>query len=239
MNAQPLTRQLGADGLVIDARATPYRAVTLYTPTTLTFSYSLAWPNTPPPGPLSTLVSDVNGNMQWSASGTATLPPLPPNNIWVGNASSVAMPYAPTVPGAFLTLNGSSTPTWSTSLPIGTTLSISQLTTGTLQPGVTFNVGGGSTIVSTGGTIIANNLNGAGPGKYAGNTPIPQNAISMNIPYPGIQAGCAVSLNINDPNLPGVSVYLQTITPGVGFTVDFSASYPTTTGIVTYLVINP
>jgi hypothetical protein len=239
LHAQTLSRVLGGDGIAIDSRSQPYRAVTLYVPQILTGSYSLSLPSTPPTGPLSLLASDVNGNMSWTTSGTGTLPPLPPNNIWVGNSLSVAMPYAPTVAGAMLTLNNSLAPTWSTSIPPNITISVSQLTTGTLQSGVTFNVGNNSTIVSTGGTIIANNLNGAGNGKYAGNASIPLNAISLNIPYPGIQSGCAVSIIINDPNLPGVAVFLNSVMPGVGFKVDFSAPYPTNTGVVTYIVVNP
>jgi hypothetical protein len=149
------------------------------------------------------------------------------------------MPYAPTVPGAILTLNGSNTPTWSTIIPSNTTISVSQITTGTLQTGVTFNVGTGSTIISTGGTNIANNLNGAGPGNYAGTVAIPQNALNLSIPYAGIQSASAVQVNIIDPSLPGVAVYVTQITPGTGFLVSFSASYPSTTGKVFYTVINP
>jgi len=236
--AQTLSRLLGADGLVLDSHALPYRALTLYVPATLITSYSLALPPSSPPGPLSILGSDVNGMMSW-VDPIGLLPALPHNNIWVGSSVNVATAYAPTVPGAILTLNGSLAPTWSTVIPSSTTVSVSQLTSGTLQPGVTFNVGPGSTVVPNGGTNIANNLNGAGVGKFAGNVAIPQNALSLFIPYLGITAGCAVNLNINDPNLPGVAVYIQSITPGVGFNVSFSANYPTTTGVVTYLVINP
>ncbi|MEP7234598.1 MAG: hypothetical protein ABI778_04810 [Ignavibacteriota bacterium] len=238
LQAQVLRRSIGADGLVLDSRANPYRTVTLYVPTTLVSSYTLGLPTVPPPGPLSILGSDINGNMSW-VDPVGLLPALPYNNIWVGSILNVPTAFPPTVPGAILILNGSSSPTWSTVLPSSTSVSISQLTTGTLQSGVTFNVGGGSTIVSTGGTIIANNLNGAGSGKYAGNVPIPFNSVTLSIPYAAIQANCMVSLNINDQNLPGVAVYLSSITPGVGFDVSFSANYPTTTGVVTYLVINP
>lgn len=239
VHAQTFTRLFGADGFVIDSRATPYRAITLYTPTTLTSSYSLAFPNTPPPGPSSMLVSDANGIMQWTAGGAASLPPLPPNNIWVGNALSVATPYAPTVPGAILALNGSSTPTWTTTIPSNTTLSVSQLTTGTLQPTVVFNVGTGSTINLTGGTNTSNNVVGAGPGNFAGKLAIPQNAITLAIPYTPIQAGASITLSIVDPGPAGVNIYVQSITPGTGLTVVFSAAYPTSTGQVSYHIINP
>ncbi len=232
-------RLFGAAGLVLDARSTPYRAVTIDVPTGLSVSYSLHLPGSGPTGPLSVLASDVNGNMVWTASGTASLPPLPPGNIWVGNASSVAMPYAPTVPGAILVLSGSSTPTWSTVIPSNTTISASQLTSGTLQSGVTINVGPGSTINPTGGTNTANNLNGAGPGNYAGAVLIPQNALTLAIAYSGIQNGSSVQVNIIDPGLPGVAAYVTQINPGTGFMVSFSASYPTTTGKVFYTVVNP
>ena len=237
--AQLVPRLLGAAGLVLDSRSTPYKAITIDVPTTLTVSYPLHLPTVPPSGPLSMLASDVNGVMVWTASGTASLPPLPPGNIWVGNALSVAMPYAPTVPGAVMTLNGSSTPTWSTVIPSNTTISVSQLTTGTLQSGVTFNVGTGSTINVTGGTNTSNNLVGAGPGNYAGTVAIPQNAVSLAIPYTPIQAGSSVMVNIIDPGLPGVAIYLASITPGTGFSVVFSAPYPTNTGKVSYHIVNP
>jgi hypothetical protein len=233
-----LTRLLGAGGLVLDSRSQPYLAVTIFAPQTLTTSYSLAFPPVPPNGALSFLASDANGIMSWN--GSIPLPPLPKGNIWVGNAIGVATPYAPTTPGSILTLDALGNPSWSTSLPSSSTLSVSQLTTGTLQPGVTFNVGTNSIVTTTGGTIAANNLNGAGVGNYAGNVPIPINASGMNIAYSGVKPGASVTLTLSDPNGGGVSVYLVSITPGVGFSVAFSvAHYFTNTGVISYIVINP
>ena len=238
--AQPfLPRELGGAALVLDSRSVPSRNIMIYVPTTLTTSYQLLLPGVPPPGPLSALVSDVNGNMAWASGGTATLPALPPNNIWVGNSLSVATPYAPTVPGAILTLSPSSVPTWSTTIPVNTTISVSQLTTGTLQSGVVFNVGGGSSITLTGGTNTSNLVVGAGPGNFAGTVAIPINSVVMTVPYTPIQAGAAVVLDIIDSPNQGILPYLQTIIPGTGFTVAFSAGYPTATGKVHYHIINP
>lgn len=236
--AQIEPRLLGAAGLVLDSRTQPYRAITIDVPTTLTLSYPLHLPVVPPPGPFSILGSDVNGAMSW-ISGTGLLPGLPPNNIWVGNSLGVAVPYAPTVPGAVLILSPSSTPTWSNVIPLNTTISVSQLTTGTLQSGVTINVGPGSTINPAGGTVTSNNIIGAGPGNFAGTIVIPQNSLTLSIPYTPIQSGAAIQISIIDPSLPGVAVYVTQITPGTGFTVSFSASYPTTTGKVFYTIINP
>jgi hypothetical protein len=236
-DAQPV-RTFGAGAFQFDNRSTPLQTILLFAPTTLSASYTLTLPSAPPSGLLNVLVSDANGQMSWSGLANL-LPPLPPGNIWVGNASSVATPYAPTGPGAVLTLDNTNRPVWSTIIPSATTISASQITSGTIQPGVTINVGPTSTIQSTGGTITANSLNGSGIGKYSGAIAIPANASGMSIAYTGIQAGATVLVNITDPALPGVLVFVQTVTPGNGFSVVFSALYPGSTGVLNYTVINP
>jgi hypothetical protein len=51
--------------------------------------------------------------------GTAPSIPLPLNNIWVGNASNVQAPVAPTANAVLITAGtGNLVPTWTTSLPI-------------------------------------------------------------------------------------------------------------------------
>ena len=51
--------------------------------------------------------------------GTAPSIPLPQNNIWVGNASNVQAPVAPTANAVLITSGaGNLVPTWTTSLPI-------------------------------------------------------------------------------------------------------------------------
>ncbi len=236
--AQANQRVFGAGGLMLDNRTTPIRTITLTAPLSLTTTYTLQLPTVPPPGPTSTLTSDGEGNMFWS-SGIASLPSLPAGNIWVGNNSNVATPYAPTVAGAIMTLDGSNRPAWSTALPPATTISASQITTGTIQPGVTINVGNGGTIISTGGNITANNLTGAGSNKYAGVVAIPMNALGLNIPFTNLASGAAIQFNINDPNIPGIIGFMDNMTVGGGFHITFSAAYPTTTGTLTYIVVNP
>jgi hypothetical protein len=130
-------------------------------------------------------------------------------------------------------------PTWSSSIPSPITISVSQLTTGTLQPGVTFNVGAGSTIVPTGGTNTANNVVGAGPNKFSGSVAIPMGTVNQSIPFTGLVAGASVVATIEDPNLPGVLVWITSKTAGVGFNLTYSAAYPTATGVLHYTVINP
>jgi hypothetical protein len=138
-----------------------------------------------------------------------------------------------------MTLDNTNRPTWSTVIPGATTVSASQITSGTIPPGVTIDVGPSSSIQSSGGTITANNLNGSGIGKYSGSIAIPFNAAGMTISYTAIQAPSTVLVNITDPSLPGVLVFVQNITPGSGFSVVFSALYPTGTGVLNYTVINP
>ncbi len=237
--SQANQRVFGAGGLSLDNRTTPLKTITLTAPLSLTSTYTLQLPNVPPPGPISTLTSDGEGNMFW-ASGTALLPSLPDGNIWVGNNMNVATPYAPTVAGAIMTLDASNRPSWSSSIPSTTTISASQITTGTIQPGVTITVGNGGTIIATtGGNVTANNIAGAGANKYAGAVVIPQNAIGLEIPFSGLLSGAAVQFSVNDPSVPGIIAFMDNMTPGGGFHVSFSAAYPTTTGTLTYIVVNP
>ncbi len=235
--AQP-RRTFGVGGLELDNGTAPLRTIDLFAPTSLAADYQLELPPSPPSAVTNYLMSDASGHMSWTTA-SVTLPSLPAGAIWVGNAFDQAQPYAPTIPGSIMTLNASNIPTWSTVVPINTTISVSQLTSGTIPPGVTVNVGTGSTIQSTGGTVTANNLIGAGIGKYSGSVPIPQNSITVIVSYPPIQAGSTVLLSIIDPSLPGVLPFLENITPGAGFKVTFSSSYPTTSGSLSYTVVVP
>jgi hypothetical protein len=173
-----------------------------------------------------------------------SLPPLPPGNIWVGVPGSlgnpgVATPLAPGVPGSIFSIDPAGMPAWTTTLPSGTSVPANQITSGTLQPGTVITAGNGSAIAPTGtGVIEANKLSGSGVNKYSGSIPIPQNAIQMNISYPGLTASSTVLVSIIDPSGQTDQVSVWQKTPGVGFTVMFSGFYPTTTGSLNYLVIN-
>ncbi len=203
-------------------------------------SYNLHFPNTPPSNPTNFLMTDANGNMSWASSA---LPALAPGNIWVGNAMSVATPLPPTVAGAVLSLDNSLQPAWTTVLPSSTTVSATQITSGTLPPGTTINAGPGSTIQPTGGTINANLLSGSGPGKYSGKLIIPTGANHIDIAYALISALSSVTVSVFDPQgmiFGFVGAQISQINPGVGFTVIFSADYPNSgTGQLHYTVANP
>ena len=54
-----------------------------------------------------------------------------------------------------------------------------------------------------------------------------------------ITSGATVLVNMSDPAMPGVLVFLGPVTPGVGFAVAFSAAYPTASGSLVYTIINP
>lgn len=234
-------RAIGARKLVLDNNAA--KTVTLATATApMTNSYELKLPAPGPPYPKSYLISDENGQFKW-LNENEVLPDLPKGNMWVGNNLNRPVPLAPGVIGSFMVIDATGVPSWTTSLPPTTTLSASQITSGMLQPGTLITVGPGSSILPGGGTVIANGLSGAGVGKFSGKVPIPTNADFLDVSYPGIQAGSAVNVMVNDPNsgvFGYVSTQVQSITPGVGFRVIFTAAYPPSgTGQLHWTVVNP
>lgn len=238
-------RAIGAHKLILDNNAG--KSVTLVPSTApMTNSYMLKLPAPGPPYPKSFLVSDENGVMRWldeSEIAPALLPGLPPGNMWVGNGAGVATAFAPGPVGSFMVINAGGMPSWTTSLPPTTTMSASQITSGTLPPGTVITVGGGSSILPGAGMIVANGLSGAGVGKFSGKVNIPTGVDFLDVLYSGIQAGSAVNLMVNDPNAGiwgYVSVQVQSITPGVGFRAIFAAAYPaSTTGQLHWTVVNP
>lgn len=184
--------------------------------------------------------AEVAGTLPGSKGGTGVTS-VDLNEVVLGNGASGVTSLDNPGTAQILTHPGGAAvaPVWSSSIPSQITMSVTQLTSGTLQPGVTINAGPGSTITTTGGTITANNLSGAGTNKYAGSVAIPLNATSQNIMYTGIQAGAAVNVSIEDPSLPGFLVWVTNINPGAGFQATYSAAYPTTTGVLHYIVVNP
>lgn len=130
----------------------------------------------------------------------------------------------------------------SNALPVGTTLSFSQITTGT-NTGQALSVGNGSTLSPTGtGVVASNSLVGTGAGRYTGVVNIPVNAPTLFIPFSSITALSAVVVDVYDPNASITGHAAATITSiaaGVGFTVTFSSDYPSATGRLTYIVTNP
>ena len=88
------------------------------------------------------------------------------------------------------------------------------------------------------GVVIANGLIGTGANKYSGTVVIAKNTLTMNIPYAAITANSNVILTVKDPSGQTDAVSVSIITPGVGFAVEFAGYYPTSTGVLNYLVIN-
>ncbi|HYM21129.1 MAG TPA: hypothetical protein VEW28_09020 [Candidatus Kapabacteria bacterium] len=134
---------------------------------------------------------------------------------------------------------------WVSVLPPGVTVPFSQITSGT-NTNQSLAVGNGSSILISGSGIVqANSLRGAtiGGNSYAGRVAIPTGATSLTVSLPAT-VGCtnnsSVTVNQFDSqgslNLVGAMV---TDIAANQFTVQFSASYPTNTGFLTYLVVNP
>lgn len=237
--AQEQPRTFGAGALQLDDGTGSANTLTFDLNGALEMTYRLHFPLSGPPFDVSYFAVDPAGNISWTNS---TLPPLPLGNMWCGNVLGQAEAMPPGDLGAILVVGtsqyGVPAPEWATVIPGPVTISASQITSGTIQPGVTINVGPGAIIQPSGGTVIANGLAGAGPGKFAGEVNIPQFALSMNIPYTGTTASSVILVSISDPSGQTDQVTVSTVTAGVGFTVMFSGFYPTTTGELHYVVVN-
>ena len=240
IDAQTLPRTFGARAFQLDDGTGSGKTLTWDVASPLILSYRLHFPRISPPNAINFLISDASGNLSWV---TNTLPPLAPGNIWFGNPSSVATQLAPTIPGAILSLDNSLMPQWTNILPLSTTISASQITSGILPPGTTIDIGPGAKIEPAGGTVNANLLSGSGPGKYSGKIVITTGMDHLDIPYALITALSSVTVSVFDPQAAifgFVDSKVSLITPGVGFRVIFSADYPNSgTGQLHYTVVNP
>lgn len=234
--AQPLGRIFGARSFEVDDGTRSGKTVRWDVSAPLSASYVLHFPSNPPSSGNNFLGVDAGGNVNWMAG---TLPPLSQGNIWCGTSGNVAMAMPPGPTGSIFGINPAGMPEWLTSMPSALTIPASQITSGTLQPGTTITIGDGASITPNGtGLIAANQLIGSGPNRYSGSIPIPQNALSMNISYPGVAATSTVLVSVVDQSGQTDQVSVGQITPGIGFTVVFSGFYPGTTGNLNYLVIN-
>ena len=235
--AQSFSRLLGARGFDIDDGTRSGKTLRIDVGSNLSSSYALHFPSDPPVNGLNFLGVDNSGNVTWTSS---VVPALAQGNIWCGNANNVAAPMPPGTAGTILGIDpATGMPEWMGYLPSTLTLSASQITSGTIQPGVDIIVGNTAFIApGEGGTVLANGLTGSGPNKYSGSIAIQQNTISMNISYPGITAASTVLVSIVDATGQTAQVSVAGITPGVGFSVTFSGYYPTPSGSLNYLVIN-
>ncbi len=240
IDAQTQPRTIGARAYLIDDGTGSGKTLTWDVASPLILAYHLHFPPVPPSNATNFLVSDANGNLSWAFN---TLPPLPPGNIWYGNALSVATPLAPASSGAILSLNNLLMPVWTTTLPVTITVSANQITSGTLPPGTMIMVGPGAAITPSGGTIDANMLSGSGPGKYSGKINLTTGINHLDVSDALITALSSVTVSVFDPQAMTfgfVEAQVSQITPGVGFRVIFSADYPASgTGELHYTVINP
>ncbi|MDP4219118.1 MAG: hypothetical protein Q8916_02465 [Bacteroidota bacterium] len=236
IDAQTFGRIIGAGSFEVDDGTRSGKTLRWDVASPLSASYMLHFPSNPPTGGQNFLTADGNGNMNWA---TNILPPLPPGNMWCGNEASIATPMAPGTIGSILGVDVNGMPEWLTTLPNAVSVSASQITSGTLQPGTAITVGNGSSISPSGtGLIVANRLGGSGVNKYSGTLAIPLNALSMNINYSGVTASSTILVSIIDPSGQTAQVSVANITAGIGFAVIFSGYYPTTTGSLNYIVIN-
>jgi hypothetical protein len=124
------------------------------------------------------------------------------------------------------------------SLPQMMAVPFTQITTGA-NTSATMSVNGSASLIPQGnGTIAANMLVGSGNNKYSGSVNIPENTLTVSIPYSGVTSTSTVLVTINDPSGQTAHASVENIAPGIGFTVSFSGFYPTTTGKLNYLVVN-
>ncbi len=232
---QLLPRTFGARAFAMDDGTRSGKTLSLDVTSGLDYSYSLHFPSKPPISGLNFLTVDESGNIDWS---TSIMPALAPGNIWCGNAQSLATPMTPGPEGSILGIENGM-PEYISYIPSSLTISASQITSGTIQPGTNIIVGNGATLgPNDGGIVIANQLSGSGPNKYSGSIPIPQNMLRMTINYSAVTATSNVLLSIIDPAGQTAQVSVEQLLPGVGFTIIFSGFYPTATGSLNYLVIN-
>lgn len=161
------------------------------------------------------LTAGPNGAPSWK--DPLGLDDLSTNSMWFGDANDKPIELAsPGTGGYLLQTDATGTPTWD-----------NRLTIDSLTVNVDLQIGG--------------NVRGAGNGNFSGAYPIPQNAYLVNVPYASIQAGASVTVSIQDTDnsVGNVTHRVSQITPGVGFAVELSIFYPTTTGRIDYIVVNP
>jgi hypothetical protein len=137
---------------------------------------------------------------------------------------------------------------WRNALPKSVTVGFDQITTGTNQ-GQTLDVGLGSILKHVAdGIVEANRVAGATTdgSSYAGRIPIKKGDTFMTVslaPSVGCTPNSSVTVSLMDKesktgagNLVAVMVSDVDVNE---FTVKFSADYPSATGFLTYLVVNP
>lgn len=157
---------------------------------------------------------------------------LPATTLFIYNNTNTRFEYNAGTPAA---------PNWVGFLTTNSPISFSQITSG-VNSGQNLTVGNGSVLQpGPGGIVRANELIGAGPGKFAGSIVIPNGATDMSVSVPSLAPGAVVILTTTDSDAPGIIATVTAKTPGVGFTAHFSNPYdnPTNSATLEYLVVNP
>lgn len=131
-----------------------------------------------------------------------------------------------------------------------TGVSFDRVTSG-LNRGEDLEVGSGSALKPVGGGVVtANSLSGSAtldrsvePGAFAGKVKIPRGATSVAVNL-AQDVGCtpASSVTVSQMDPAGSEILVGTMVTDIAdnsFKVEFSASYPTDSGYLSYLVVNP
>lgn len=146
---------------------------------------------------------------------------------------------------AIMSVNSAGIMTWQTALPATVTVPFSQITSG-INTGQDLRVGDSSHLHPVGtGLITANQLSGSslGGSSYAGRIAVPIGTTSLKVNLaPSVGCKPTSSVTVSQFDSEGYNVIVATMVTEIkqdSFTVQFSASYPTDTGYVTYLVVNP
>lgn len=146
---------------------------------------------------------------------------------------------------AILSVNSLGVMSWQTVLPASVTVAFSQITSG-VNTGQNLQVGDTSFLHPVGtGIVMANKLSGStlGGSSYAGRVPVPQGTTSLTVNLaPAVGCTPSSSITISQFDATGSNIIVGTMVTEIlqdKFTVQFSASYPTNTGFITYLVVNP
>jgi hypothetical protein len=173
------------------------------------------------------------------------------NNITSFKAAPQAVDINYTLPAvllpndAIMTVNSTGVMSWQNILPASVTVPFSQITSG-VNVGQNLQVGDTSILHPVGtGIIVANQLTGSSQGgsSYAGRVAVPMGTTSLTVnlsPSVGCTANSSVTVSQFDSQ--GFDIIIVPVITDItkdAFTVQFSASYPTNTGFLTYLIVNP
>ncbi|HET9135566.1 MAG TPA: hypothetical protein VFO76_02925 [Candidatus Kapabacteria bacterium] len=202
---------------------------------------------------------DVNGNILLSnltgPAGELRFQVPGPNTFitsFKAGAQTADLNYTlpPSIPiaEAILATDPAGNLSWRNALPKSVTVGFDQITTGTNQ-GQTLDVGLGSILKHVAdGIVEANRVAGATTdgSSYAGRIAITKGATFMTVslaPSVGCTPNSSVTVSLMDKESktgPGNLVAVMVSDVDVNeFTVKFSADYPSATGFLTYLVVNP